>query len=117
MNIVVGGSRFFDDYKFLSTSLDKIFAEINEEITIISGHCRGVDPMAERYAKERGINLIIKEPQWGIYGKAADPIRNKQMLQSGDLVIAFWDGHSRGTLDLIINARKLSKPVEIIRIF
>ena len=50
-----------------------------------------------------------------VYGPRAVVIRNEQMLDTGvDLVIAFWDGQSRGTQHMIESAKRRGIPVEII---
>ncbi|MBR6808245.1 MAG: DUF2493 domain-containing protein [Clostridia bacterium] len=114
MNIVICGSRNFNNYEYFSKSLDEIFASfINDEISIITGHCKGVDMMAERYAAEHNINLILCPASWEIYGRAAGPVRNKEMAEMCNMVIAFWDGSSRGTFSMINLATKLGREVVV----
>lgn len=57
--------------------------------------------------------------EWDKYGRAAGPIRNKQMLlyvlEAKPLVIAFWDGISRGTKNMVSQAEKADVEVRIVR--
>ena len=115
MRVVVGGSRSFTDYGTLEKYLDTCLQDCTE-ITILSGHCQGADLMAERYAAERGIKVMIFAANWRRYGRAAGPIRNREMVECSDVVIAFWDGKSRGTRSLIEYARALKKELRVVMI-
>jgi hypothetical protein len=63
----------------------------------LNGGAKGADSYGEYYAKERGIPVTIFLPDWNTYGKKAGYIRNKLIVESSDLVIAFWDRVSKGT--------------------
>ena len=112
--VVIGGCRDYADYLFFKSRLDEIFKNEKDEIIIISGHCSGVDLMGERYAAENGLKVEIFLPEWKKYGRAAGPLRNKQMVEHSKLVIAFWDGKSKGTKSLIKSAQISKK--EVIKI-
>jgi hypothetical protein len=114
--VVIGGCRDYNDYVFFKSCLDEILKSKKDEIIIISGHCSGVDLMGERYAAENGFNVEIFFPEWAKYGRAAGPIRNKKMVETADLIIAFWDGTSKGTRSLIKCAQNGKKDVIIIDI-
>ena len=49
------------------------------------------------------------------HDKAAGPIRNRQMAEYADYLIAFWDGESRGTRNMIETMKKLGKHGVVIR--
>ena len=118
MRIVIGGSRTYTDYKAFSEALDSVLSSMPQnEITILSGHCKGVDAMAERYAAEHKISIRVYPAEWNIYGRAAGPVRNRRMVEECDLVIAFWDGRSKGTKSLIDCTRNLGREVITIEIF
>lgn len=111
MRLAIVGCRNFTDYReFVSETHRFDFCEI------VSGGCRGTDKLAERYALEYGIPIVIFHPDWNKYGKAAGPIRNRQIVEYCDAVLAFWDGRSAGTKSTIVMARKAGKPIEIIDI-
>ena len=117
--IIVCGNKDFKDRDFCLEKLrEMIPAYVNPEI--ISGHARGVDTFAEEYAGMAGIKCTVFKAEWNLYGKAAGPIRNKAMLnyamEETPVVIAFWDLNSRGTKNMIEQARKAGVKVVIVPI-
>ncbi len=116
--VVIGGCRNFNNYTYFKKYVDIYLTNIKiyADIVILSGHCTGTDSMAERYAKENNYSLEVHPAQWHKFGRSAGPMRNKQMVQQCDFVIAFWDGISKGTKNLIDNATKFGKPLRIKRI-
>src|SRR3712207_1495871 len=110
MKTAVIGSRSFTDYALLQHTLDTYFIT-----QIISGGAIGADQLAERYAKERNIPTLIFKPYYHKFGKSVPLIRNKQIVDTSELVIAFWDGESRGTAYTIRYAESLGRRVDIIR--
>lgn len=113
--VVVAGSRNFDDYERLSAELDKFLAG-KKNVTIISGTARGADRMGEQYATEHGYKIDQFPAEWGVYSKGAGPIRNMQMVQTADAVVAFWDNQSSGTRNIIDCARQENIPCKVISI-
>ena len=85
------------------------------QIVIISGAARGADTLGERYAHERGYAVEKYPADWNCDGKAAGPIRNAQMAKVADALIAFWDGNSRGTQNMIDLARLKPLPFRVVR--
>lgn len=117
--IIICGSRDFCDTKIFNETMKNL--RINAErsdIEIISGHARGADRMGEIFAKENNIRLKIFPAQWDKYGKSAGYRRNDQMLQYAlqehAIVIAFWDGTSRGTKHMIDTSRRIGAEVHVI---
>ena len=80
---------------------------------IISGGAIGVDKLAEEYADKKGIKKLILYPEYELYGKSAPLIRDKLIVDHADLVIAVWDGVSRGTEFTISYAKRRGVPCEI----
>lgn len=106
MKVAIIGSRGISD-----VSIDNYIPP--DATLIISGGAIGVDRLAERYADKHGIKKLILLPQYEIYGKSAPLIRNKQIVDNADLVIAIWDGVSRGTQYTIDYAKRRNVPCEI----
>lgn len=108
--IIIAGSREFDDYNMLKEKVDEFLLQIgvnhNDTVTIVSGTAAGADTLGERYAEEKGYLLTKFPARWGIYGKRAGAIRNEEMAKYADHLIAFWDGKSRGTKNMIDLARE-----------
>lgn len=108
MRVLVCGSRHFKDEDLMEKVLDEFRIS-----TIIEGEARGADVMARQYGERRNIPVEPFPADWNKYGKAAGPIRNSQMLKEGrpDLVIAFKYEGSRGTQNMIDQAKR--KGIEV----
>ena len=89
--------------------------EKKEDVVIISGHASGADALGERYVQERGFLLEPYPVDWKAHGRAAGPIRNAQMAVVADALIAFWNGKSRGTKNMIDTATKRGLKVAVVR--
>ncbi len=117
--IIVAGGRDFDNYILLSETLDVVLERYTlSEVSIVSGCCRGTDALGERYAKEHGIPVVRFPADWLEYGKAAGPIRNRKMAEYASegegVLVAFWDGRSRGTASMIRLAEKAGLHIKTI---
>ena len=87
---------------------------IPSEVTeIISGGAKGIDISAEQYADSHFIPKRIIRPDYSRYGRAAPLKRNEQIVEAADIIIAFWDGQSKGTKYTIQYARKIGKPIKV----
>lgn len=81
---------------------------------IVYGGAKGVDTCAEEYAKKNGIKLSVFLPDYKKFGRAAPIVRNKQIVEYSDKVIAFCDGESKGTLSVIKYCNKKGVFCDII---
>ena len=108
--VIIAGTRTFDDYDMLCRSMDYYLQNIREPIQVLSGMARGADQLGLRYAQEHGYEVQGFPADWEKYGKAAGPIRNLRMVQNADALVAFWDGKSIGTKNIIqlANERQLN---------
>lgn len=103
--VIIAGGREFNDYELLSTKCDFFFSN-RRPTAIVCGEARGADTLGKRYAKEHGIPVRSFPADWNTYGKKAGYIRNEEMAQNADALIAFWDGKSPGTKNMIELAQK-----------
>lgn len=110
MKIGVIGSRTFSDYTLLEKTLNQ-FKSID---LIVSGGAKGADLLSEKYAKEYNINTLIHYPDWNEHGRMAGFVRNSDIVNDSDIVIAFWDKKSKGTRDSIKKCHNKNTPVYII---
>lgn len=113
MKVLVCGSRYFNDYELLEKVLNE--HDITE---IIEGEARGTDKLSRKFAKERNIPVRAFPADWDKFGKGAGHIRNRQMLVEGspDFVIAFRGKNSRGTQNMIDQAKKAGVETRIVEI-
>lgn len=87
-----------------------------EADTIISGGAKGIDALAERYACEHGLRMVVVRPQYDRYRRAAPLKRNEEMVDMADEVLGIWDGISKGTAYTLRYAEKQGKHVRLIRL-
>ena len=117
IKVAIVGSRDFNDFDLLKDKINPIFLKLEWQIdSIVSGGARGTDSMAEKYAKDNKISTIIYRPDWEKHGNSAGIIRNRTIIQSSDLVIAFLMDNSRGTTNSINVAKKLKKELIVFNL-
>lgn len=105
MKLIVAGSRDFDNYDRLSDILDTVWLESElYPLEVVSGGARGADRLGERWADEAGCTVKRFPADWETHGKAAGIMRNIEMAQYADALVAFWDGKSKGTRHMILSA-------------
>lgn len=83
---------------------------------IVSGGATGVDTLAKEYAIKNNIPIIEFLPEYDKYGRKAPLMRNIQIVDNCDFLLAFWNGNSRGTkftIDLAIKRGVFFKVVRI----
>jgi hypothetical protein len=112
MKVIVAGSRTFDNYQLLCRKLDLILSR-QKEVQIVCGEARGADVLGRRYAEEHGYEVLSFPAQWDTFGKSAGYRRNAEMAKVADALVAFWDGSSKGTQNMIQLMQ--GKPTRIIR--
>jgi hypothetical protein len=108
MKLAVIGSRTFKDYELMCSVLNPLNIDL-----IVSGGAKGADSLAERWAKENRVQTLIFHPNWDTYGKKAGIMRNFDIIDSCDQLIAFWDQKSKGTKQALDYARKIGKGVKV----
>ena len=117
--IIIAGSRTFSNYNLLKKECNKFIQHCinnldNRCFEIISGNARGADKLGEKYAKEHNYTCSVKPADWNKYGKRAGYLRNADMAQEANALIAFWDGKSKGTNHMIQLAKKANLNVKVI---
>ena len=115
--IIIAGGRDFMDYNLLKEKVNKILQEkkVTHKIVIISGCARGADTLGLRYASENALDVEEYPADWDKYGKKAGYVRNVEMAENADALIAFWDGKSKGTKHMIDIATERNLPIRVIR--
>lgn len=127
LRAIIAGSRDFDDFPKLMNSCIDILFKITDQhsdldkIRIVSGAARGADRLGEQYAKVAGYEVSRFPADWDGLGKRAGYVRNAEMakyaMAGGNygVLIAFWDGKSKGTKHMINLAEKYGLEVYIVR--
>ena len=113
MKTIIAGSRDITDYQLVVDAVKESGFQITN---VVSGMAVGVDTLAIQYASENNLPLSEFPADWNKYKKAAGPVRNRQMAEASDALIAVWDGESRGTKNMIDTAMKLGLRVYVKRI-
>lgn len=116
--VIIAGCRIFTDYDLLCKKCDRMLSQKvkTHKVIVMSAHATAADALGERYAKERGFILETYPAEWGKYGKKAGPKRNLRMAEAANAIVAFWDGESRGTKNIIDLANMKGIPVKVVRI-
>lgn len=112
MIVAVIGSRNFQDFSLLEATLSSL-----PEITqIVSGGAKGADSLAEIFANQRHISVVVIKPDWKQYGKGAGIVRYRKIIEVADMVVAFWDGKSKGTSSSLSMAKAKGIPIITVSI-
>lgn len=106
MKVIIAGGRDFDNYEYLSETMSKLDFIVTE---VVCGGARGADTLGETWAKNNGVPIKYFYPDWDNYGKSAGNIRNRDMADYGDYLVAFWDGKSKGTQNMITSMQRVGK--------
>jgi hypothetical protein len=118
--VIVAGSRGAgsdaDTYLLLENKLNSILSKksVTHNIEIVSGTAAGADKMGEHYAVVYSHDIKQFPADWTKFGKRAGYIRNEEMAQYADALVALWDGKSRGTKHMIDIANRHGLPTRII---
>ena len=114
--MIIAGGRDFSDMNMLERVIlnmsDVEFAD--KKLSIVSGMARGADALGYKFAHSYGVQVYEFPAHWVRYGKKAGYMRNTQMGDFADGLLAFWDGDSKGTGHMINYMRSINKPVTIV---
>lgn len=112
MKVIVAGTRTFNNYQLLKETLDNLDIEITE---IVCGEAPGADRLGKFYAQQYHIPIASFPADWSTYKHSAGPRRNQQMAEYGDYLVAFWNGKSPGTRDMIHRMEQIGKHGKVVR--
>ena len=118
--LVVFGSRSLRDRALVFHKLDTYTAQLGA-LVVVTGAAEGADAAAEEWAYTRWHTVIRFHADWDAHGLSAGPRRNEEMASAaaahpaGCYAVAFWDGRSPGTRDMIERCRRHRIPLKIVR--
>ena len=114
MRIIIAGSREYNNYEEAAKLIDKFIKDVNSSnVVIVSGGAKGADKIGEEYAARNDLDCVVYKANWGKYGKQAGIIRNGEMAKNADCLLAFWEGESRGTYNMVNTAKKRKLKVRV----
>ena len=111
MKVIIAGSRTINDLSLIQLTVDESGFQVSE---VVCGGARGVDDLGRKWAGN-GNRIPVKlfPADWITYGKSAGYLRNRQMAEYADALIAIWDGKSKGTMHMINLATKKNLKVHV----
>ena len=122
--IIIAGGRDFDDYDMLKSEMNTYLFQDRklspllggwpDEIEVVSGCAKGADALGERYALRNGYLVTYFPANWDQHGRAAGPIRNREMAEYAGTCVVFWDGKSHGSKNMIDTARELGLDTHVV---
>ena len=107
---IVAGSREFTDYNLL----EKVLREFSID-EVVCGGAPGADTLGKEYAEKYNIPVKMFPANWDRYKRSAGPIRNTEMANYADALIAFWDGKSPGTKHMILEANRKKLYIHVVQ--
>lgn len=131
MKLIIAGSRKIEREK-AKHYIDRIFRAYFQDFTIqevihggnggkrtTDGVLVGVDLAGKEWAEEKGYVTRAFYPDWEKEGKKAGPMRNQRMAKyagkSGGLIL-IWDGVSRGSANMLKEARTIGMFIRGVKI-
>ena len=112
LKLAIGGSRTIQQVN-IARIIEDNFADPD---VIITGGAKGVDSIAEDFARSHGIELVIFRPDYKAHLRGAPIRRNERIVNECSYLLAIWDGKSKGTRYTINYAIKMGKPVHVVRV-
>lgn len=110
MRTIIAGSRDLWDYPCLKEAIEKCGWPITE---VVCGGAAGIDTLGKRWACENKIPVTTIMANWKKHGRSAGPIRNVEMAEQADALVAVWDGESKGTKHMIETAKSKGLRVHV----
>lgn len=118
LKLIIAGSRSFYNYALLDEALTNLLAnydDLPKQIEIVSGHDLGTDRLGEIWAERHNVKITTFPANWQLHGKRVGYLRNIEMAEYADALVAFWDGMSKGTKHMIDIAKSKNLQVRVIK--
>lgn len=117
MKVIIAGCRRLCDPIVTAELVRRTMRESFPDCTeVVSGGAFGVDEIGEAWAEANSVPVKKFKAAWDEYGKSAGPIRNRQMAEYADALLAVWDGKSPGTKNMIHEATKRGLVVLVVTV-
>ncbi|HEV2477438.1 MAG TPA: hypothetical protein VGX22_12925 [Candidatus Dormibacteraeota bacterium] len=110
MKVGIVGSRHFKAPELVTDYV----RTLPKNSSIITGSASGVDAVATKAARERGIAVQVMAASIEELADASRAAaRNQRLVNACDVVVAFWDGSSEGTRATVERALDTGKEVHV----
>lgn len=113
LKVSISGSRHYNDYNYFKSIMDYYKPYISH---INVGDAKGIDSLTVKYCQNNNIPYNIFVANWDMYGKAAGPNRNADIIKNTELLIAFPLQDSKGTKDTMNKANNMGIPVHVYQL-
>lgn len=113
MKLAIVGGRDFRSYGIMCEVLAGLGLNSSTVSAVICGGAVGADTMGSFWADHNGIKVVYFKPNWDKFGRQAGMNRNVEMAKAADQVVAFWNGFSPGTGNMIDISRKMNKLLHV----
>lgn len=115
MKLIIAGTRWLTDIVKVESTIEQVLGVTGwTPSEVVSGLADGPDTIGRSWAIRNGIATKDFEPNWKRYPKIAGFMRNEDMGNYADALIAVWNGKSSGTKNMIDIMRKLNKPYRVV---
>ena len=116
MKLIVAGCRTITDEAVVAEAIERWVADHGEPTEVVHGDAKGVDRLAGQWAHRNKVPGVKFPADWNRFGRRAGPVRNSLMAGYADALLAIWDGKSRGTANMIRQAKERGLVVEVRRV-
>lgn len=114
--VIIAGSKGFDDCTLFEEKCTQILSEKikTHNVIILAGTSYRTVSLIEKFSYEHNLIIVPFDAEWGKHGQDAGYKSNEKMIKNADALIAFWDGQSKFTEDLIKSAKNNGLKVKVI---
>ena len=116
MRVIIAGSRTITDLIRVRQAMFDAGLNDIAPTRIVCGMARGVDMLGREWAHAMDMPVDEFPADWSTYGKRAGYLRNEQMADNADALVALWDGKSPGTKHMIDIARRKGLKVYVAEV-
>ena len=110
MRVAIVGSRHFSEPERVAEYVNGL----PPRASIITGSASGVDAAATKAARDKGMPVQVIPASFDEMADASKAsARNQRLIDACDVLVAFWDGSSKGTRATVERALDSGKEVHI----
>jgi hypothetical protein len=112
--VIIAGGRLFGDVEGLFDVMSHLFGS-KPDVEVVHGGAEGADLLGAKWGSAYGLAITPFPADWNKHGRKAGILRNLEMAEYSEVLVAFWDGHSRGTKHMIDTAIRAGLETHVYR--